>query len=76
MKTSLHIAAVELAIMNIQRRKRAAGIVPNEALMIKDLFKELRGYEPAEIKARLTELKQAGRIKGHNTINDTLIEII
>lgn len=45
MSTKLHIAAVEIAIQTIQRRKRAAGIVPDGALMIADLFKELRGHE-------------------------------
>lgn len=76
MKQKLHIAVVEMALQVIQRRKRAAGIVPDGALMIAELFKELRDYTPAEIKVRLTELKNAGRIKGHNTVNDTLIEII
>lgn len=76
MKRELHIAAVEMALQVIQRRKRAARIVPDGVLMIAELFKELRDYAPADIKARLTELKNAGRIKGRNTANDTLIEII
>lgn len=75
MSTKLHIAAVELAIMNIQRRKRTAGIVPDGALMIADLFKELRTYDPDDIKARLTELKNAGRIEAGRTVNDTWIKI-
>ncbi len=66
---------VELAIMVIQRRKRAANIVPDHALMVADIFKELKKNAPDDIRAALRELTLTGRVIYHPTANDVAFEI-
>lgn len=69
----LHTAEVYLAIDNICRRKRTAGIVPDHCLRT-ELFKELKKHPPREIDLKLRELKDAGRIEAGRTIGDTWIK--
>jgi reverse gyrase len=69
MNEKLHPSELEIAIANIQRRKRAARIVPAHALMVKEIFKEVK-YPASEIREVLRELCRAGRITYEETPND------
>jgi len=61
-------------IAEIQHRKRERRIVPDHALRVSEIFKEMKNYTAGEIDGALRELVNEGKIKAGRTATDTWIK--